>query len=511
MYNLYIIYSIFHPAQCDPKRPQRCVDPAFGILEPLQLWVYVSPREQVGSVKGLELVCRSEALLRSDDWSTEVNVTLPLSTLNNGTLYAHVFFGPKGKSPLRHGDREFFSTATVPLTRYATPQSTAFNLISGTAGAASSDGRPVSHWIPKLATHSLAEDWRFDRTNIPADIWHMLRVTGNKVPMRYLPVLYVDRLKIMTKQLKPIVREEGVLPLAVSFAPVSIGQFRLWLIFANAMQHLRSLGFSDKEFDDIKGIFLDTNLWFFGLTVVVSVFHLLFDFLAFKNDIHFWRQRKTSVGLSTTTILWQCFSQTVVLLYLMDAGTSLLILIPAAIATVIEYWKVCKTFKISLQWNGWRPCVVRGETLQAERKSGSYDSEAMYYLSFLLCPLLLLGAGYQLLYVSYKSWYSWLIHSLVNGIYAFGFLFMLPQLFLNYKLKSVAHLPWRVFMYKAFNTFIDDVFAFIIVMPTSHRIAVFRDDLVFLVYLYQRWLYPVDKNRVNEYGESFAEDKEHKD
>jgi hypothetical protein len=25
-------------------------------------------------------------------------------------------------------------------------------------------------------------------------------------------------------------------------------------------------------------------------------------------------------------------------------------------------------------------------------------------------------------------------------------------------------------------------------------------DLVFLVYLYQRWVYPVDKNRVNEFG-----------
>ncbi|CAI8016196.1 Cleft lip and palate transmembrane protein 1-like protein [Geodia barretti] len=96
------------------------------------------------------------------------------------------------------------------------------------------------------------------------------------------------------------------------------------------------------------------------------------------------------------------------------------------------------------------------------------------------------------------------------GVYAFGFLFMLPQLFLNYKLKSVAHLPWRAFMYKAFNTFIDDVFAFIIVMPTSHRIAVFRDDLVFLVYLYQRWLYPIDRTRVNEYGESFDSDTKQK-
>lgn len=72
------------------------------------------------------------------------------------------------------------------------------------------------------------------------------------------------------------------------------------------------------------------------------------------------------------------------------------------------------------------------------------------------------------------------------------------------------------FMYKAFNTFIDDVFAFIITMPTAHRVACFRgrfrrfqsvllfqftflllDDIIFLVYLYQRWLYPVDKKRID--------------
>lgn len=39
----------------------------------------------------------------------------------------------------------------------------------------------------------------------------------------------------------------------------------------------------------------------------------------------------------------------------------------------------------------------------------------------------------------------------MNGVYAFGFLFMLPQLFVNYKLKSVAHLPWKAFMYKVIS------------------------------------------------------------
>jgi len=96
----------------------------------------------------------------------------------------------------------------------------------------------------------------------------------------------------------------------------------------------------------------------------------------------------------------------------------------------------------------------------------------------------------------------------VNGVYAFGFLFMLPQLFLNYKLKSVAHLPWRAFMYKAFNTFIDDLFAFIITMPTAHRVACFRDDIVFLIYLYQRYLYPVDPTRLDQSGSMMEEEEE---
>lgn len=35
------------------------------------------------------------------------------------------------------------------------------------------------------------------------------------------------------------------------------------------------------------------------------------------------------------------------------------------------------------------------------------------------------------------------------------------------------------------NTFIDDLFAFVITMPTLHRLSVFRDDLIFLIFLYQ--------------------------
>ena len=45
------------------------------------------------------------------------------------------------------------------------------------------------------------------------------------------------------------------------------------------------------------------------------------------------------------------------------------------------------------------------------------------------------------------------------------------------------------------NTFIDDLFAFVIKMPMMHRVSCFRDDLVFIIYLYQRHIYDVDMSR----------------
>lgn len=34
-----------------------------------------------------------------------------------------------------------------------------------------------------------------------------------------------------------------------------------------------------------------------------------------------------------------------------------------------------------------------------------------------------------------------------------------------------------------------------------HRLACFRDDVVFLILLYQRWIYRIDPTRANEYGQ----------
>ncbi len=38
-------------------------------------------------------------------------------------------------------------------------------------------------------------------------------------------------------------------------------------------------------------------------------------------------------------------------------------------------------------------------------------------------------------------------------------------------------------------------------MPIMHRLACLRDDVIFLIFCYQRYKYKIDYTRVNEYGQ----------
>jgi len=38
-------------------------------------------------------------------------------------------------------------------------------------------------------------------------------------------------------------------------------------------------------------------------------------------------------------------------------------------------------------------------------------------------------------------------------------------------------------------------------MPIMHRLACLRDDVIFLIFCYQRYKYRTDYSRVNEYGQ----------
>jgi hypothetical protein len=175
---------------------------------------------------------------------------------------------------------------------------------------------------------------------------------------------------------------------------------------------------------------------------------------------------------------------------------------------LLEFWKITTVVNVRIRptepgaflpyWIFFEDKHVLSET---EEKTKEYDAVAFKYLYMVAVPLLLAYAAYSVKYETHKSWYSFVITTLVGSVYAYGFLMMVPSLYINYRLKSVAHMPARAMTYKFLNTFIDDLFAFTIKMPTLHRLATLRDDVIFFVYLYQSYKYKVDYTRVNEFGQ----------
>jgi hypothetical protein len=116
---------------------------------------------------------------------------------------------------------------------------------------------------------------------------------------------------------------------------------------------------------------LETNPYLLATTVAVSLLHMLFDFLAFKNgdtsmevcssdsgaDISFWKGKKSLEGLSVRTLFLNCFSQLVIFLYLLDNDTSWMVMLSVGMGLAIELWKVSKAVVVQVRWRGWLPTL----------------------------------------------------------------------------------------------------------------------------------------------------------
>lgn len=136
---------------------------------------------------------------------------------------------------------------------------------------------------------------------------------------------------------------------------------------------------------------------------------------------------------------------------------------------------------------------VKIEITEAERVSREADRQCTRTIGLACIPLIIGYAAWSLFFLKHANFRAWMIDALMAAMYLLGFITLTPQLFLNYRLRSVAAMPLRVFLYRALNTFVDDLFALVIPMPNLTRIAAFRDDIVFVILLWQWWRYPSRK------------------
>ena len=379
------------------------------------------------------------------------------------------------------------------------------------------DGALVTHIRPRLGVFVVGSPPRFPRSQPPPDIsLHLVHaprdLAARGYRVAYRPLVAVDEFTITRREYAAMDPnpQRADPTMVVNVRPLNIGLFRMMSQMKHSMEMMQnSFGMTESDLDELKEMFTGTSAKMLALTFGVSILHSWFAFLAFKNDIGFWKKKSNLEGLSVRTQWSNFVCQLIIFANLVDGGqSSWIILGEMGVSVCIEGWKVTKFLARDGVFHRFLGIGTEAaDKSQMQKDTDEYDKRAMRFLSLLLYPIVLAYGGYSLVYHPQRSWRSWVLRTLANGVYMFGFIAMTPQLYINYRLKSVAHLPWKAFMYKAFNTFIDDVFAFAIAMPTIHRLACLRDDLVFFVYLYQRWLYPVDKKRVNEFGRAYEDDE----
>lgn len=320
----------------------------------------------------------------------------------------------------------------------------------------------------------------------------------------YYPLAYHSEFWILKSSLTEVNDTIDSANLEVTIDDISFWKWQLMSQMEESWRKQAELTGEDDDSgtDMIRTMLLETNPILLAVTVLVSVLHSIFDILAFKNDIHFFKGKKSMVGLSLQSMIINTVFQLVILLYLMDNETSFMVLVSNGVSLVIEVWKISKVVKVSLfDESGKLSFKWKESDTYSKSSTKEYDEIATSHLMYITMPLVSGYGLYSLFNQKHKGWYSWILNTLVGFIYMFGFVMMTPQLFINYKLQSVAHLNWRTMTYKSINTFIDDLFAFVIKMPIMHRLACLRDDVIFLIFCYQRYKYRTDFTRVNEFGQ----------
>lgn len=488
---------------------------------------------------------------QKDHREAHKSFAVPKSVQNNGTLWAHIFVAQSGAeidpaSPSYDPAKAY--RMLRPITSYLAKKKVhkVRNLLGpqNETEIETVQEEPVgpsvaSYYHPNFTLSFVPETGNVAWATLHPAVkqFYVLDPTGARDETGkngfYYPVLYLNtfwQLKSHMTELNSTIPQK-TLPINVDLNTLASWQFSVMCSMDEGMKetarkaaHGESTpgGGDGSEMELIKETLLDTNPWLLGTTVFASVLHMIFELLAFKSDVGHWRKKKDNVGVSFRTILANVVMQTIIFLYLMDNNdnTSWMILFGQGMGIAIEAWKITKTVDVRVRRPapGSYPAKLglpytivfedKHTLSETEEQTEEYDRIAFQYMGYLAVPLLVGYAIYSLYYEEHKSWYSFIITTLVGSVYAYGFLMMVPALYINYRLKSVAHMPGRTMAYKFLNTFIDDLFAFTIKMPILHRLATLRDDVIFFVYLYQAWAYKVDYSRVNEFGQGGEEEEE---
>ncbi|KAJ2084446.1 hypothetical protein H4R24_000076 [Coemansia sp. RSA 988] len=481
----------------------------------------------------------------------EIDIPSALRTTNSTSLYIFLFVQKAGQSSPHPNTSD-------PLMAYARAQlinirprkiNREHSLIDGKGAdvhvlnsEAGQEEYNTGPWVPhgksKLNWEIVLEDNQFDKLRIPPDIVPYLRMKKDKQlrNLNYIPLLWENPLAARGEHWVPLTNQSSVsaevpleastIDIDVTLRGIGLGWFRLSNCVYQGLLELRSpralIQFTESDVDSLKEMVYEVNPTMLGITMIAMALHMLFEFLAYKEEVSFWSKKDGAnlQGISRSSIFMSLASAWISLFYIMDrrSETNIVVLLGSAVGALVEGWKATKVLHIGDLWftlrTGYRrqdtqkqskkkntkgrtgkgapPTVPKptAESSLRERVQREVDRQTAWYMVRVCIPLMVAYATFSLVYQQYESYLSWILNISLVTVYSLEFIQMWPQLLINHKLKTVDMLPLTAFLYRFLLTFIDDLYALVVPMPLIERIGTLRDDVVFVVLCYQWFKFP---------------------
>lgn len=207
----------------------------------------------------------------------EIQLQIPHIAQKNGTIFIHNILVPT-KSNLK--EIYFQNLINVrdsvyvkaKLTKYAVPLSATFNLLKDKT-VMSELMKPVTHLRSRYGITMCTEHLNLPHENIPMEMIPLMRINTRH---EFLPIVEPDILNMRLKDLVEITSETTHMNLTYFYNPSSFGKMRFMLQIKATLHQFLSLGFTEKDIDEVKGVFADTNLYLLCATFFIGSVHVRF-------------------------------------------------------------------------------------------------------------------------------------------------------------------------------------------------------------------------------------------
>ena len=351
------------------------------------------------------------------------------------------------------------------------------------------------YWSPEIDVYVLEDQGIYYNSEyIPSFL------SVNKVTSEYFPTVLPATFAYNSDKYIEIGEETTSVPLTLHIRPASLKKI---VTVAQIMESQKSpdgsfgIKFSwVKEMPSLEQVTSEASPFRSVILIVMVIFY----FLMLKNDISFWRDLDNNMnGISVTSLLLGEFNG-FVLIFSAFYEAPLIQIFSFVLCNAYSCWKLSKIIEYKKRTvdddeNGEHNSIndrsflgFRVKRSYERSLTGEYDRRAWAAIKKYLIPVVAGYCLYSLAFEKYIGWFNWIITSFSTFLNDYSFLYFIPQAYVNYELRSVAHLPWRYFAYQTIYILLLCLYSFMN-LGSLDPLVIFKGILMVSVYLYQRSMF----------------------